>query len=203
MKKIFLFIFLMVIFSFEVSAEACDSYDIKRLKELANGIEITYELQEPFPIDGGIIKDYYKLNVTGLTDELVMFDNDNDERYDLNTIFSDIKFRGGKYIFSIVSKECYRKLKTIVIKLPVYNLYSDGNFCSAKDTKKLGVCQEWVEDKITESEFDRAYLEYSKGIEKDTTNNKKIYFVILGVIVLVVFVVVISLIFRKRKERLL
>ena len=35
MRKMFLFIFLMFVFALNVNAEACDAYDIKRLKEFS------------------------------------------------------------------------------------------------------------------------------------------------------------------------
>ena len=40
MKKIFLFIFLMVIFTTNVNAQACDAYDIKRLKEIGFNLPV-------------------------------------------------------------------------------------------------------------------------------------------------------------------
>ena len=75
-----------------VPGEAWKTEDIKRLKELANGVEITYELQEPLVLEEGEVKDVYKINISGLTDELIIFNDIDNESYTVNTNFNDYVF---------------------------------------------------------------------------------------------------------------
>ena len=72
MKKILFVITLLLMGISNVNAEPCDAYDIKRLKEIAEGVEITYELLPPVEEMYSITKDNYRINITGLTDELVV-----------------------------------------------------------------------------------------------------------------------------------
>lgn len=201
MKKIFLFIFFMFIFASNVSAEACDAYDIKRLKELANGVEITYELQEPLVLEEGEVKDVYKINVSGLTDELIIFNDIDNESYTVNTNFNDYVFFGGKKQLEIASVNCSNTLKKMTLKLPVYNYYSDGDFCSDSDNKKLSVCQQWVEEKISEKEFDYVTNnEVEENYDDYRIDKITIVYIICFVIICVIAGLVVF--FKKKKERL-
>ena len=113
MRKIFLFMFLMFMSILNVSAQACDAYDIKRLKEIAEGVEITYELQEPIQQEYGSIKDAYKISISGLTNELFVINKTDQENYYMNTNFNDVILFGGKKLMEIYSVDCSYSLKKI------------------------------------------------------------------------------------------
>ena len=196
MKKIFLFMFLIVICAFEVNAEACDAYDIKRLKEIADGVEITYELQEPFNFDGMVIYDRYKINVIGLTNEIILVNKSEFSRYNVDTNFDEVIFQGGKKTLNVVSVYCGVDLKKIYLELPAYNIYSNYDECKQFENSKLKVCQKWIDDKITKEDF-YSVINSKKVIEEDLFSKYSV-FIISGIVVLVIFVL--AFFIRKKKE---
>lgn len=197
MRKIFLFIFFMVVFTSNVNAEACDAYDIKRLKEIAEGVEITYELQEPLMFMEELVYDVYKINITGLTSEIFVHNETDDEYYSVNSDFNKI-LNGGKKQMIIKANGCSNVLKKITLKLPVYNYYYKSAHCEGKT--HLDVCNEWVEEKVTEKKL---YSELYSGNDVEENNNfimdNIVYLIIASILVLLIIIFIIV----KRKREVL
>ena len=205
MRKMFLFMFLMTLFALKVNAEACDAYDIKRLKEIANGVEITYEQLEPFGNNDFIIYDNYKLKIVGLTEEIYLFDKLNDKLiYYSDTNNGHIEYTSvynGTNYFYIYSKDCSYKLSVKKINLPVYNYYH--NYKECKDINHaILYCDEYVDEYFEKEQFLNAYNGYINNNNYGISNYKKyIPFIIGGAFFLIIVFVFIFL--RKRKENLL
>ena len=200
MKKILFIITLLLIGISNVNAEPCDAYDIKRLKEIAEGVEITYELQEPIKQDYGEIRDVYKINIKGLTNELIVINRKEGTIYDNSSDYNELIFSGIKY-YDIKSKNCSSVLKQITLKLPVYNNFSDLESCKNNEYKNLKICQKWVESVITEKE----YYDALNSIEEDkpTVKPKKNFniSIMFGVCVLIVIIICVYL--KKKREMLI
>lgn len=196
MRKIFLFIFLMALFITNVNAEACDAYDIKRLKEIANGVEITYELQEPTENNGLKVMDTYKLNISGLTSDLILYNETDDLNYTFNLDLSNILVSSGIKKFEVYGTYCSNVLKKIEVKLPVFNNYSDSDFCKEDDNKLLDVCKQWVDKKISENEF---YYVVNKDEMEDVSDNKNII-ILLVVVIIVILMFIIGFSKKKRND---
>ena len=203
MKKILFIITLLLIGISNVNAEPCDAYDIKRLKEIANGVEITYELLPPVEGLYSTEKDYYKINITGLTDELIVINEEDNEFYYNNTNFDETKaLSSGKKKLVIKAKKCARILKNVTLKLPVYNSYHEHELCQKKENKDLNVCQEWVEEYVDAQNFLDATTK-----QNDENNNSNNFFIInyklLIVIAMIILIaLIIFMVLKKKKEEL-
>ena len=187
----------MFMFVSNVNAEACDAYDIKRLKEIAEGVEITYELQEPFDNEGTMIYDRYKIKITGLTDEVSVINSTDELVYNSNGLIDDVLY-GGIKLFRVYSKNCSETLKKIEIKLPVYNNYYNSDFCQSEENKnKTYFCEEWVEEEITEDEFNSFIYSEDYGANQGFVNS---YYLYLLLILVAVVIAVFVIIYKKKKE---
>lgn len=194
MKKFILFTFLMFSSVLNVNAEACDAYDIKRLKEIANGVEITYELQEPFNNGETVINDYYTIKVSGLTNEIFVFDEKNDEYFTVNNTSKEF-VNSGKMNLVIKANGCSNILRKIYLKLPVFNSYSTTSYC--EKNKNVAVCKGWVEELVSESDYLKELNSVSLKKENDFFKGYGLY-IIFGVAF--VLIIIILLIIKKRKE---
>lgn len=202
MKKYMFILFTLFMFISEVNAEACDYKDIKRLKEIANGVEITYELQEPYDVEGYTYRDLYKINIIGLTDELIVYNETDDESYKIDTDFNNLMLHSGKKKITIYSSSCSDSLKKITLKLPVYNDFSNTKECKMDKYKNLDMCQEWTEEDVLYEDFYR-YFNEEENNSNDSNNfidiiKNNIYIVIIFGVVLVT--IIILFIFKRKKE---
>ena len=84
--------------------------------------------------------------------------------------------------------------KKNILKLPVYNVYSDGEYC--KENSNLDVCKKWVEKDISEKEFDQAIIQEKNVFNED---NSFCYVIIVGIVILVCIIFV-FMFFKKKKN---
>lgn len=205
MKKVLLFMFLMIMFALKAEAATCDAENIKRLKELAKGVEITYETVEPYNNDGMMIYDDYIIKINGLSDELYVYDSTNDERVPLNKNSDGIieyrSISNGKIKFKIFNKYCSNKLNEISIVLPIYNYYRDRDECKEIDYK-IKYCDRYVEEKITDEEFYYAYNNYKESNKKEETRISNVLYYLFGGIVISLSVGLVIFILKKRRGTL-
>lgn len=198
-KYLFIFIFIFLSLS-KVNAASCDAYDIKRLKEIADGVEITYELQEPMMVVDTMVNDIYKLNITGLTNELFVYNETNDEIYDINTDMNNKFIFSGRKKLKIRANGCTQTLRAITLKLPIYNVYYGSDFCLEENNKDLDICQEWIDKEISEREFlTKVYNEEEKNKQENSFIQDNLY-IIIGGIVLFIIIIVTVIIFKRKKE---
>ena len=168
------YLFIIFIFSIflipNVYAEDCDSTDIKRLRVLANDVDISYEYNDDiYDSDGFKIFDTYKVVVSNLSDELYVIESKTNldlRSYSVNdgSITIDRLYSGNKS-FKIYSKNCSNKLlKTYSIKLPEFNNYSTDFNCEGHED--IEVCQKFYDS----SNID--YYEFMEMIEKGDNEDK-------------------------------
>ena len=193
MDKFILFTFFMIMFISNVNAEACDAYDIKRLKEIANGVEITYELQEPLNNGETVINDYYTIKVSGLTNEVFVFDEESEEYYTVNKTIKNL-VKSGKKQFIIKANGCSNILRKINLNLPVYNRYYGSIYCEGNED--LSVCQEWTDDVVSEKEL-KMSIPINETDKKTNFFRENIYYIIFGL--LLIIIIIIGIVKRKKE----
>ena len=212
--------YLLIIITFMLSlmnnvyAEDCDSTDIKRLRVLANDVDISYEYNDDiYDNDGFKIYDTYKIVVSNLSDELYVIESKTNldlRSYSVvdGSITIDRLYSGNKS-FKIYSKNCSNKLlKTYSIKLPKFNNYSTDPNCEGHED--IEVCQKFYDS----SNID--YYEFMEMINnndnKDADDNKSkgenkyikfikdnyIYISIGGGVLIIIIIVLIILRHKKR-----
>lgn len=166
-------IILLLVFSIDiVNAESCDVDDTKRLKVLANNVEITYEYNDDiYDNEGFKVYDTYKIVINNLTDELYVVEGKTDTNFSNYAIKDGAividSMYSGKRTFKIYSKTCDRVLKTYYITLPKFNYYSTDPVCEGKED--LEVCQKFYDtSNIDDIEF---YDLVMKSDNKDGNDN--------------------------------
>ncbi len=168
------YLFIIFIFSMFlvpcVYAEDCDSTDIKRLRVLANDVDISYEYNDDiYDSDGFKINDTYKVVVSNLSDELYVMESKTNldlRSYLVNdgSITIDRLYSGNKS-FKIYSKNCSNKLlRTYSVKLSNFNNYSTDPNCEGHED--IEVCQKFYDS----SNID--YVEFMRLIEKSDNEDK-------------------------------
>lgn len=211
MKKVIFLLVLILILFFESNVYAiCDTTDIKRLKEVAGNVEFTYE-HNVYGDDTdleSVWASVYDIVVSGVTEELVVFDGDGNKYYSYNNDGNVyIRTSSGKRKILIYSNMCSGTLlRTITLDLPVFNFNSISEECKKDEFKDLDICAEFLEDKeevIQGDEFEK-YIEDVKKRQssifykiKNFVVNNIIYVIIGGVIVLVIGIILFSR-YRKR-----
>ena len=166
--------YLLIIITFMLSlmnnvyAEDCDSTDIKRLRVLANDVDISYEYNDDiYDNDGFKIYDTYKIVVSNLSDELYVIESKTNldlRSYSVvdGSITIDRLYSGNKS-FKIYSKNCSNKLlKTYSIKLPKFNNYSTDPNCEGHED--IEVCQKF---------YDSSNIDYYEFMEMINNNDNK------------------------------
>lgn len=212
--------YLLIIITFMLSlmnnvyAEDCDSTDIKRLRVLANDVDISYEYNDDISDNDGFkIYDTYKIVVSNLSDELYVIESKTNldlRSYSVvdGSITIDRLYSGNKS-FKIYSRNCSNKLlKTYSIKLPKFNNYSTDPNCEGHEN--LDICQKFYDS----SNID--YYEFMEMINnsdnKDADDNKSkdenkyikfikdnyIYISIGGGLLIIIIIVLIILRHKKR-----
>ena len=212
--------YLLIIITFMLSlmnnvyAEDCDSTDIKRLRVLANDVDISYEYNDDIYDEYGIkIHDTYKVVISNLSDELYVIESKTNldlRNYSVNdgSITIDRLYSGNKS-FKIYSRNCSNKLlKTYSIKLPKFNNYSTDPNCEGHEN--LDICQKFYDSSNVD------YYEFMEMINnsdnKDTDDNKSkdenkyikfikdnyIYISIGGGVLIIIIIVLIILRHKKR-----
>ena len=205
MKKILFVIILFLLSINNVNAEACDAYDIKRLKEIAEGVELTYELKEPYESNEMMIYDENVIRITGLTDELYIYDETNEVRYkkadEINGVIEYTSNMNGNIKFLIYSTYCPNKIRSLSIELPIYNHYRQTEECK-NINYNIEYCKEYLTEYINDEKFFSSYNKYLETLEKDEENNSVYKYIIIGFVCFVVVFLIFNII-KKRKEQLI
>ena len=229
MKKIIVNISILLItifFSFQVFAEGeCSSSDAKRLKELAEKVELkyTYEVVQKDSIDGSKFKAMdFTIHVNNLTSELepVIITGDKKsyvyeefERVDDTTAKLSNVGEGKEILVSIqVAKDnvcAGKKLITKTIKLPYYNYYYDHKICIYH--KDCDACNQIIEKKLNAKSFidminkcDKIKFSNNSDNAKSANGGKNtmnIYYFAGGGLIIVLITVIALAIIKKRKKK--
>ena len=209
--KIILMIVLFYITTNVFAIDNCTNDEMKRLRELANNVKITYDytLNEKKQIDGEyLIFPRYKAIINNLDDDLKIYYRVNDSNADLENIdeiTNDYVIQEGRklnfYIYSYTNNLCTDELlKTINVTLPYYNYYYYENKTKCQEYPDFKYCKEFMEVDLDFDKIDKEFDQYIKSLEpNDNINNLNIkwYYFILPVLVILIILVIIL----KKKKR--
>ena len=217
MKKFIYLIIMLLLFMFngnDVKAD-CDE-NIDELKVEAKKIEITYKLNEEYYVNEEKVTGTFIIEIKNMPstmfarilgpDIYIWYEEDN-------VIVKDGIEDGTKKI-AIYSEKCGIHLRTVSVKIPKYNKYSEREECIGIDTEELDVCDKWYPYELNESTFQYKINKYiekqqekqEQQIEKEKTKvmdtiieflkNYYIY-IIMGIVT----IVLITLLIVVRKKR--
>ena len=205
MRNIKYLIFTLFLFSLsflDVSAAVCDSNDIARLKELAKNVTVTYEYDRESSELGSL--GLYLVTVSGLTEELYgMVSLGADQKgffYTEDNQGIDVeRLSNGDNELIIYSSNCSEIVRTIKVKLPYYNDFSNYGECNGISGEDLYVCSDFLDKPISYSIFENEIRKYKEGLleEKEESTIDIQYF--FGAIICVFVICLIFLIVRKVK----
>lgn len=197
MKKILLILSFILTFSLtNVSASTCDSATMKKLKDKANNIKVSYEVEtktvenENYVIDGGnktmevpnIIIDLYNItddvfviisNDIDNTKKTIVYSDTDSGKYKLDTWdnFNAL----GTYTFDVYAKNepCKpSKLKTITFAKPIENPLYLNSLC--KENLDVPFCTQFITKPIgiSRSDLKEKIEEYRKTSTNKVTSKK-------------------------------
>lgn len=232
MKKVLKFIPILILFIFlniKVDASTCDGTTKKNLKQEAQHINVTAELQKP-STEPGAEKTLYTydirvLNVSkNLTYEIGSWiynyaDSANGELYVKNAYMMG-GYKVAIKIYASNQTKCTGEvLRTIYVNLPRYNIYSDRKECEG--LTEYVICKKTANtEKITEDQFLKKIEEAKKKkaeaenvkkddeIEKDTFDfinffdEHKNIIIPVAVIVTILLIILIIIKLNKNKKRI-
>lgn len=211
MKKIILLLVVFLILFFDSNVYAvCDTADIKRLKEVAANVDVTYEhnVYGDDIDEDSVWVSIYDIVVSGITEELTVVDGDGNKYYSYgNDGNVYIKTSSGERKILIYSTICSGTLlRTITLDLPIFNFNSISDECKKEEFKDLDICAEFLEDKeeiIQGDEFEKVIEEVKKEqssifykIKSFVVEN--IIYVIIGIVIVLIISIVLFLRHRKR-----
>lgn len=206
MKNIFKVMFLcfLLLYSGNVFADTCSQEDVTRLRTLASYIEVNYEYIKE--------EEIYSIDITGLTEELFIEDVTNSKIYKVNDLVDgSIVFSTeiGNLSLKVYTSSCYfNTLRTINLKLPKYNIYSEYEICRELEKFQIDMCDPWYDgeaslDILLEKKYELMEEEEKFNIQ-DTLLfilEEYLVFVIIGGLVLIGLLV--WLIIRRRNRSVL
>lgn len=211
MRKIIFVLVLVLILFFDCNVYAvCDTADIKRLKEIASNVEVTYEHNvygDNTDLES-VWASIYDIVVSGVTEELIVFDGDGNKYHSYkNDGNVYIRTSSGERKILIYSSVCSGTLlRTITLNLPIFNFNSRSEDCQKPEFRDLDICAEFLEDTteiVGGDEFEKEIEKIKKQqsnifykIKNFVTNN--IVFVIIGGVLVFVMCVILFLKHRKR-----
>ena len=212
MKKIlFSFSLLLICFSYiNVSAiDACTTSEMTRLRELANNVKFNYNYKIEYESEEDEeLWMAYSFEILNYNDDLKIYLNDQSNLIDVNT-FQNQEFSRGEnitfYIYSYTDNLCTDELlRTIDVKLPVYNTYYYFNKERCEGYPDFEYCKEFMDvSEYSFSEIDEMFQKYVDGdniIDLITDDNYRLYF-IFGGIGLILVIIIVCFIFIKRKRK--
>lgn len=208
MKIRYLLLIIVSLFLFisPVNAEACDSEDIARLKNIADHVDIAYTFETELDKYGIAKKDRYIIELSNLSEELYAvdiesYDNISFIRGENNTaVIKNIP--AGQKEIALYSTNCQSKIKTIKISLLYHNDYYFSEYCDEiQDT--IPLCKEWTKQPIDLNDLIKNTEKYKKGITKEPQKNiidLILDYSVIGIIFIIVLIFVVRMINKKRNN---
>ena len=219
MKKIcYLLIFSLLLFLDIVNVKAvteCSSTEMARLNQLANNIKINNKNK----ID--IVNEETKSIYTLYDIDIINFDKDLKIQYGYSDTSKDelIELTSKEpkiedlvegrtlvlYIYSYTANLCTEKLlKTIKIKLPVYNDYYYFNKEKLQDNPDFKYSKEFIDEDKNYDEIEEEFEKYLKKEENSDLLNSKFninLYLILGGIIGIIILLCVIIVIQKRKKK--
>ena len=228
---IYSILFVICLIPFRVKAD-CSNDEWKSLKDTAKSVEITYDYDNSgIPFDSELYTAYsvdddgmaipygdIKITISGVSEQVYI----KDVTYKRTFYSSAFKEgvlelhyeKNGSRKFEVYSDKCSKSLRTIHVKIPKYNAFSEDPYCYGIEDGDLSVCKKWYDGELDFETFEKKVLEYKdklkekeaemrwknsivyKTIDFVVNNYESIFIFIVAVLVILGLVFVI----RKRSE---
>lgn len=200
---------------------ACNEEESKQIQSRLDQIKITYEhIEGMLDSNNELVNGIFKVNITGLTEGLVLYNPEKDILIVGNADgkFTKSGFIHGTYEFKLYpyDLECTTAYRTVKIDFPRYNSYSDSYLCNGIDSTKFLPCSKWYEYELDEKTFMARLKEYNDSEAKKNHKTTEIisntfkdfgknfvnfwYLYVIGLVVVVLTVVFIIRYLNKRKR---
>ena len=200
MKKIKLYLFiltLVLLLPISVNAE-CNIAEKQNLLKLSKEIDYDYKY---------VSDNRFKITFYNIDEKLLLFNSignmikNNEESF--------LTYKGGDNIkFDIISSEksscADENVKSIYVKFPVYNKYSENEICLDDKYMDFKYCKKFLNKEITNDEWDKELEKYKEKTNEIIKTDKKNYMFIIPIAIssIVIITIIITIIVRKkRKER--
>ena len=175
-KILVLMIMIVTIFGFKSTVFAvCNEEESKQIQSRLDQIKITYEhIEGMLDSNNELVNGIFKVNITGLTEGLVLYNPEKDISIVGNAEgkFTKSGFIHGTYEFKLFpyDLECTTAYRAVKIDFPRYNSYSDSYLCNGIDSTKFLPCSKWYEYELDEKTFMARLKEYKDSEEKKKQN---------------------------------
>ena len=175
-KILVLMIMIVTIFGFKSTVFAvCNEEESKQIQSRLDQIKITYEhIEGMLDSNNELVNGIFKVNITGLTEGLVLYNPEKDISIVGNAEgkFTKSGFIHGTYEFKLFpyDLECTTAYRAVKIDFPRYNSYSDSYLCNGIDSTKFLPCSKWYEYELDEKTFMSRLKEYKDSEEKKKQN---------------------------------
>ena len=169
-------IMIVTIFGFKSTVFAvCNEEESKQIQSRLDQIKITYEhIEGMLDSNNELVNGIFKVNITGLTEGLVLYNPEKDISIVGNAEgkFTKSGFIHGTYEFKLFpyDLECTTAYRAVKIDFPRYNSYSDSYLCNGIDSTKFLPCSKWYEYELDEKTFMERLKEYKDSEEKKKQN---------------------------------
>lgn len=221
-KMLVLTIMFVTIFGTKLTVyAACNEEESKQIQSRLDQIKITYEhIEGMLDSNNELVNGIFKVNITGLTEGLVLYNPEKDILIVGNADgkFTKSGFIHGTYEFKLYpyDLECTTAYRTVKIDFPRYNSYSDSYLCNGIDSTKFLPCSKWYEYELDEKTFMARLKEYKDSESKKNHKTTEIisntfkdfgknfvnfwYLYVMGLVIVVLTVVFIIRYLNKRKR---
>lgn len=221
-KMLVLMIMFVTIFGTKLTVyAACNEEESKQIQSRLDQIKITYEhIEGMLDSNNELVNGIFKVNITGLTEGLVLYNPEKDILIVGNADgkFTKSGFIHGTYEFKLYpyDLECTTAYRTVKIDFPRYNSYSDSYLCNGIDSTKFLPCSKWYEYELDEKTFMARLKEYKDSEAKKNHKTTEIisntfkdfgknfvnfwYLYVIGLVIVVLTVVFIIRYLNKRKR---
>ena len=218
---------ILIIFSINVYADSCSNDELKRLKNIAEQVDITYEYEMKNKVINK--EEYVYVDFTIVASNLNKELQVNHENDYLQGDYKEFKNDGKNFgrisgfiegekvtitIRAYTSNDCSgRILMKKTIKLPYYNYWKIANstYYMCKNYPEFKYCKELVDDKIEYEKFVDELNKYvsslnvkeNNDVSKDTSSDNN-YYMIIGIVggILLVFIIIYVIWKKQRKNSL-
>lgn len=221
-KMLVLIIMLVTIFGTKLTVyAACNEEESKQIQSRLDQIKITYEhIEGMLDSNNELVNGIFKVNITGLTEGLVLYNPEKDILIVGNADgkFTKSGFIHGTYEFKLYpyDLECVSSAsRKLEITFPRYNSYSDSYLCNGIDSTKFLPCSKWYKYELDEKTFMARLKEYKDTESKknqitilNVTKNisdsflKFWYLYVIGFVVIGLFIIFIIRYLNKKKKKI-
>lgn len=165
-----LFLFLNI---FHVQA-TCTNEEISLLRKESDKIKITYKHLGKIETDEGVYYNSFDVTIKNIpTDFYVVLEGLGTKYTPADNTVKET-FDSGTWIFEFYSNKCEKKISTVKVKLPIFNVYSLDPLCEGIDGDDFSLCGKYYEYNVSYENFKERVTHYRLTHKIDDKKNEPI-----------------------------